>query len=189
MAVIGMRRSGKTTFLWQCLAERLAAGTPREALLCLNFEDERLVGLQATDLQWIVEEYFRLWPQFRETRRVTLFLDEIQVAAGWETFAGGSSTPSRWTSSCRARRPGCEPRWPQHAGPCHRNADPSVPSERRYAMPARSPPNPGVNSPKRRDRTLIAACGYLTAGSRRPKGWRLAIVSLSCQLRRRGSAA
>jgi predicted AAA+ superfamily ATPase len=87
MAVIGMRRSGKTTFLWQCLAERLAAGTPREALLCLNFEDERLVGLQATDLQWIVEEYFRLWPQFRETRRVTLFLDEIQVAAGWETFA------------------------------------------------------------------------------------------------------
>jgi len=32
MAVIGMRRSGKTTFLWQCLADRLSAGTPREAL-------------------------------------------------------------------------------------------------------------------------------------------------------------
>lgn len=43
-AVIGMRRSGKTTFLWQCLAERLAAGTPREALLYISFEDERLVG-------------------------------------------------------------------------------------------------------------------------------------------------
>ena len=28
MAVIGMRRSGKTTFLWQCLAERLKAGWP-----------------------------------------------------------------------------------------------------------------------------------------------------------------
>ncbi len=33
MAVIGMRRSGKTTFLWQCLADRLEAGTPRDALL------------------------------------------------------------------------------------------------------------------------------------------------------------
>jgi hypothetical protein len=30
LAVIGMRRSGKSTFLWQCLADRLAAGAPRE---------------------------------------------------------------------------------------------------------------------------------------------------------------
>ena len=36
LAVIGVRRSGKTTFLWQCLADRLAAGTPREALLLLG---------------------------------------------------------------------------------------------------------------------------------------------------------
>jgi uncharacterized protein len=86
VAVIGMRRSGKTTFLWQCLAERLATGTPREALLCLNFEDERLAGIQTTDLQWVVEEYYRLQPGFRDSRRVSLFLDEIQVAPGWETF-------------------------------------------------------------------------------------------------------
>ena len=87
VAVIGMRRSGKTTFLWQCLAERLATGTPREALLCLNFEDERLAGIQPTDLQWMVEEYYRLRPEFRDSRRVSFFLDEIQVAPGWETFA------------------------------------------------------------------------------------------------------
>jgi predicted AAA+ superfamily ATPase len=87
VAVIGMRRSGKTTFLWQCLAERLAAGTPREALLCLNFEDERLAGIQPTDLQWMVEEYYRLRPEFRDSRRVSFFLDEIQAAPGWETFA------------------------------------------------------------------------------------------------------
>jgi uncharacterized protein len=37
LAGIGMRRSGKTTFLWQCLADRLAAGTPRDALLYFNF--------------------------------------------------------------------------------------------------------------------------------------------------------
>jgi uncharacterized protein len=63
VAVIGMRRSGKTTFLWQCAADRLAAGTPREALLYLNLEDERLADLQTADLQWVVEEYYRLEPQ------------------------------------------------------------------------------------------------------------------------------
>src|SRR5450756_1762776 len=53
LAVIGIRRSGKTTFLWQCLADRLAAGVPREALLYFNFEDERLAEMPALDLQWI----------------------------------------------------------------------------------------------------------------------------------------
>lgn len=87
IAVVGMRRSGKTTFLWQCLADRLAAGAPREALLYLNFEDERLAGMQATDLQWVVEDYYRLAPQLRDRQRVTFFFDEIQVVQGWEAFA------------------------------------------------------------------------------------------------------
>jgi uncharacterized protein len=86
VAVVGMRRSGKTTFLWQCLADRLAAGVPREALLYLNFEDERLADLKGTDLQWVVEEYYRLAPHFRDRLRVTFFFDEIQVVSGWETF-------------------------------------------------------------------------------------------------------
>ena len=59
----------------------------RAALLHLNFEDERLAGLQATDLQWILEEYFRLAPYLRGRQRVTFFFDEIQVVAGWERFA------------------------------------------------------------------------------------------------------
>lgn len=62
LAVIGMRRSGKTTFLWQCLAERWQAGTPRNALLYFNFEDERLAGMGARDLQWVVEEIFQPAP-------------------------------------------------------------------------------------------------------------------------------
>jgi len=36
LAVIGMRRSGKTTCLLQCLSDRLAAGVPRDALLYFN---------------------------------------------------------------------------------------------------------------------------------------------------------
>jgi len=89
-AVVGMRRSGKTTFLWQCLAERLASGAPRESLLYLNFEDERLAGLQARDLQWVVEDYYRFVPHLRDQHRVTFFFDEIQVIQGWETFTRAS---------------------------------------------------------------------------------------------------
>ncbi len=87
LAIIGMRRSGKTFFLWQCLADRLKAGAPRESLLYFNFEDERLTGLAAEDLQVLIEEYYRLHPELRDRRRVTLFLDEIQVVPGWEKFA------------------------------------------------------------------------------------------------------
>jgi predicted AAA+ superfamily ATPase len=83
-AVIGMRRSGKSTFLWQCLAERLAAGTPREALLYLNLEDERLNGMTAADLGGVIEEWFRQIPGIRDRTRATLFLDEVQLIPGWE---------------------------------------------------------------------------------------------------------
>jgi uncharacterized protein len=86
LAVIGMRRSGKTTFLWQCLGERLEKGTPRESLLYLNFEDERLVGMKASDLSWLVEEYFRLHPRMRDMATATFFFDEIQTVRGWEPF-------------------------------------------------------------------------------------------------------
>jgi predicted AAA+ superfamily ATPase len=87
VAVIGMRRSGKTTFLWQVLADRAAAGTAREGLLYFSFEDERLAGMSAADLQLVVEEYYLQHPEWRDQRRATFFLDEIQVVSGWESFA------------------------------------------------------------------------------------------------------
>ncbi|MCZ2406881.1 MAG: ATP-binding protein [Burkholderiales bacterium] len=87
VAVIGMRRAGKTSFLWQLLAERHAAGTPREGLLYFSFEDERLAGLEGADLDLLVQAYYRLHPEWRDRRRATFFLDEIQVVPGWEGFA------------------------------------------------------------------------------------------------------
>ncbi|MCC6738882.1 MAG: ATP-binding protein [Planctomycetia bacterium] len=85
VAVIGMRRSGKTTMLWQVIADRVAAGTPREALLFFSFEDELLSGMNSADLHILEEEYFRLQPGMRG--RAVFLLDEIQVVPGWETFA------------------------------------------------------------------------------------------------------
>ena len=82
-----MRQSGKSTFVWQCLADRVAAGTSREDLVFISFEDERLAGMQPADLSWLVEEYYRLRPSARDQRMVTFYRDEIQVIPGWEAFA------------------------------------------------------------------------------------------------------
>ena len=87
LAVIGMRRSGKTCFLSQCMADLLAAGAPRESLLLMNFEDDRLAGMEASDLSFMLESYYQLHPEFRDHTRITLLLDEVQLIPGWETFA------------------------------------------------------------------------------------------------------
>lgn len=83
-AIIGARRAGKTTFMWQQLQERLDAGRPRESLLLLELEDDRLEGITTADLDWLLEEYFRRYPRLRHDAEVTLCLDEIQVVPEWE---------------------------------------------------------------------------------------------------------
>ena len=85
-AVIGMRRAGKTSFLYQCLADRLASGTAREKLVYFNFEDERLSGIDVTDLGAVLDAYYRMHPSFRQQETITWCFDEIQVVAGWESF-------------------------------------------------------------------------------------------------------
>ena len=85
-AVIGMRRSGKTTFLHQVRRERLAAGMGRERLPFVNFEDEQLAGLGADELLVLIEEYYRRYPALRQQETVAFCLDEIQVVPGWERF-------------------------------------------------------------------------------------------------------
>lgn len=85
MTVIGMRRAGKTCFLHQLRLERIANGTPTEAMVYFNFEDERLAGFAATDLDLIPSIHQRLFPEHAATRR-TYFLDEIQLVDGWEPF-------------------------------------------------------------------------------------------------------
>lgn len=85
-AVIGMRRSGKTCFLHQLQRARVEAGAPRETQVYFNFDDERLAGMEAGQLHWLLEEYFLRFPQYRDQRKVAFYLDEIQVVPGWEGF-------------------------------------------------------------------------------------------------------
>ncbi|MDD5154210.1 MAG: ATP-binding protein [Desulfovibrionales bacterium] len=83
--VIGMRRSGKTWFLFQVMSDLLSKGAPKESILYVNLEDERLFPMTVSDLHRIPDIYYRRYPQLRE-RSCSFFFDEIQNIPGWERF-------------------------------------------------------------------------------------------------------
>lgn len=84
-AVIGMRRSGKTSFLRQ-LQARWRQTVPPEQALYLSFDDDRLIGIGPEQLSSLVEEFYRRYPDLRGRRRVQWCLDEIHCVPGWERF-------------------------------------------------------------------------------------------------------
>ena len=83
---IGVRRSGKSTYLFQVIQRLLDDGVPRENILYLNFFDDRLHNLGQVGLGLITEAYYSLYPEKKNTETVYCFFDEIQAVAGWEPF-------------------------------------------------------------------------------------------------------
>lgn len=83
--LVGLRRAGKSYMLYQDIQQRIAEGTNRaEDILYVNFEDERLIGMTAAELNGIMEAYEEL---YGVDRRPLVYLDEVQNVAGWEHFA------------------------------------------------------------------------------------------------------
>ena len=83
---IGVRRSGKSTFMFQLMQRLIDKGVARQNILYLNFFDDRLHGLQHERLGVILEAYFSLYPEKKNAEKIYCFFDEIQVVAGWEPF-------------------------------------------------------------------------------------------------------
>jgi predicted AAA+ superfamily ATPase len=84
-AIVGMRRAGKTYFVFQKIRELLDSGIGRDRVLYLNFEDERLLPLETDHLQLVPEAFYRRYPASRG-QRCWFFFDEIQNVPGWERF-------------------------------------------------------------------------------------------------------
>lgn len=78
----GIRRAGKSYLLFQHIKQLLAAGTHWDEMLYVNFEDERLGGMSAMDLNLLLQTHLEMYGN-----RPMLFLDEIQNIDGWEKFA------------------------------------------------------------------------------------------------------
>ncbi len=83
---IGVRRSGKSTFLFQVIQRLMEGGVPRQNILYLNFFDDRLHDLRQDNLGLIAEAYYSVYPEKKNTETVYCFFDEIQAAQGWEPF-------------------------------------------------------------------------------------------------------
>jgi predicted AAA+ superfamily ATPase len=80
---IGMRRSGKSYFLYQTIRELLAAGVLAQAILIINFEDDRLLPMTAKEMGELIDSFYTLYPE-NHHRRCYFFLDEVQNIVGWE---------------------------------------------------------------------------------------------------------
>lgn len=82
--VIGMRRVGKTTFLLQKIHQLLTVeNIPRERILYINFEDDRLLPCSQAQLRSLLESFYEFYPHNHE-HECYFFLDEIQNVDGWD---------------------------------------------------------------------------------------------------------
>ena len=83
---IGVRRSGKSTYMFQIIKRLLDHGIQEQNILYLNFFDDRLHNLSQNNLGLILEAYYLIYPEKKNTERVYCFFDEIQMVPGWEPF-------------------------------------------------------------------------------------------------------
>lgn len=84
--LMGMRRTGKTWMLFQEMQAFLKLGLPKEKILYLNFEDDRLSQFRTADFQLILDAYFDIYPQYSKSKDLAFFFDEIHIIRGWEKF-------------------------------------------------------------------------------------------------------
>ena len=74
LAILGVRRCGKSIF-----AYLLSKG---KNFGYVNFDDERLLGVDASDLNELLKTFYKLYGEVE-----IIILDEIQNVSGWELFA------------------------------------------------------------------------------------------------------
>ena len=83
--ITGMRRCGKTFYLFQLMQDLLANGVPRNRMLYFDFSDDRLKPMAPDTMEQVVNEYWRQVPDARD-KGCFLFLDEVQEVDEWQGF-------------------------------------------------------------------------------------------------------
>lgn len=81
-AFIGVRRAGKSYAIYQRIQHLMTIGHRAEEFLYLNFEDNRLENFVNEDFDRLLDAYAEMYDY-----KPMLFLDEVQIIAGWEKFA------------------------------------------------------------------------------------------------------
>jgi predicted AAA+ superfamily ATPase len=84
VVLIGLRRAGKTTVLFQLMDYLETQQIPQEAMLHVNFEEPALGPLLGIELLDAIYQEFR--EKIFPTGKAYLFFDEIQNIPGWERW-------------------------------------------------------------------------------------------------------
>ena len=84
ITLVGARRSGKTFYFYQII-KSLLNSAPKERIVYINFEDDRLLPLDIKELDILLEAYYELYPENKD-KEIYMFLDEIQNINSWETY-------------------------------------------------------------------------------------------------------
>ena len=69
--------------MFQCMNDLLQRGVKKDNILYVNFENERLVGITASDLDGLLIAHKEL---FNSEGIIYLFLDEIQIVENWDKW-------------------------------------------------------------------------------------------------------
>lgn len=84
LAMIGIRRAGKSTLMFQLMEELVNRGTDEKDLLYVNFEEPLFTQYLSLDLLDAILTAFK--EIVRPSGRIFLFLDEIQDIPSWERW-------------------------------------------------------------------------------------------------------
>ncbi len=84
ITIAGVRRSGKTSLMFQCIEQLLINGIKKSNIIYINFENERLIAAQATDLDNLLIAHNMTFTP--EEGIIYLFLDEIQNVDNWDKW-------------------------------------------------------------------------------------------------------
>lgn len=80
---VGLRRAGKSFMMFTDIQSRLNKGKITiQDVLYINFEDERLLEIEANDLRNIIFSYEEMF----DNKNPLIYLDEIQNVNGWEKY-------------------------------------------------------------------------------------------------------
>jgi len=77
-ALIGPRRAGKTTLLYQTIEHLIEKGVPSKNIVFLNFDDNNIFN---SDLDALITQCKKINPSFTH-----LFLDEVQEKKDWDRW-------------------------------------------------------------------------------------------------------
>jgi len=78
--ITGVRRSGKSTLMYQIVGELIEKGVSPEQILFVNFDDKKLMQDSLDDIYSAYRENMNL------DKKAYIFLDEIHKKEGWESW-------------------------------------------------------------------------------------------------------